>query len=158
MIGLQIVFCDGVPAHVAEIRILDTYAGQLSGTLTVGTKYRLASIEKKMKDLIRRKSKGYYYLEPELVDEATLRGLPDCQIKKLRKRTELGLCMKEHHLIATLHVADKDYCNIIEVHWFQTSKELAEKPLAELIQNAAWQLSFEKICVFCDREDWLDMY
>ena len=81
MSGISIIFKDGIPANVAEIHIVDTYMGQLAGTLTVGTMHRLAAISKKMADLRSGKAKGYYYLLPELVDEAALRDLSDSDIQ-----------------------------------------------------------------------------
>lgn len=158
MFGIYPAFKDGVSARVAELRILDTYDGQLAGTLTVGTQHRLPSIEHRMEALKAGKETGYYYLTPELVDEAELRGFGDTDSKELRKRTDLGCCLKEQHLVATLHVSDADYCHIIELHWFQTGKELGEKPLAVLIQEATGQLSFADIYPYCEHVDWLDMF
>lgn len=158
MTGINITLKDGTPARVAELHILDTYDGQLAGTLTVGTQHRLPSIERRMEELKAGKETGYYYLPPELVDEAELRGFCDMDSKELRKRTDLGRCLKEQHLVATLHISDADYCHIIELHWFQTGKELAEKPLAELIQEATGQLSFADIYPYCEHEDWLNMF
>lgn len=158
MSGISIIFKDGVSANVAELHIVDTYMGQLAGTLTVGTMHRLAAISKKMADLRSGKAKGYYYLLPELVDEATMRELSERDIQEISQYTCLGKCLKEQHLSAVLHIPDNDCCHIIEVHWFQTGRELAEKPLETLIQDAVKDLSFAAIAAYCEDIDWLDMY
>lgn len=158
MTGIHVTLGDGTPASVAEIRILDTYDGQLAGTLTVGTEHRLLNIKRLMEELKDGKKTGYYYLTPELVEESVLRGLSNGESKRLRKRTHLGLCLKEQHLVATLHISHPDYCHIIQMHWFQTGKELAEVPLTTLIQQAVGQLSFAELYPYCEHEDWLDMF
>ena len=145
--GINLTFKDGVQARVAELRIFDTYAGMLAGTLTVGTQHRLPSIRRKMKDLKEGKARGYYYPEPELVEEG--------ELYRVRRH---GKCLKEQHLVATLHISDPDYCHIIELHWFQTGKELAEKPLTSLIQDVVAQLNFDELLPYCEHEDWLDMF
>ncbi len=158
MTGIYLTFKDGAQARVDEFRILDTYAGQLAGTLTVGTLHKLPAIKGMMQDLKEGKAMGYYYPEPELVDEAQLRGFSEHDIKSVRSRTKLDKCLKEQHLVATLHISDPDYCHIIKLHWFQTGKELAETPLVALIQNMVGQLTFEELYPYCEHEDWLDMY
>ena len=158
MFGIYPAFKDGISARMVELRILDTYAGQLAGTLTVGTRHQLPRITRKMQDLETGKETGYFYLPVFLVDEAELRGFSERDCKELRDHTDLGKCLKEQHLVATLHVSDKDYCHIIEMHWFQTGKELAEKPLVTLIQEAVGQVSFEEFYPYCEHVDWLDMY
>lgn len=158
MTGLNITFKDGASARVAELRILDTYDGQLAGTLTVGTQHRMSYIKQKMKELKAGKETGYLYLPVELVDEAELRGFSNKDCKELRKHTDLDKCLKEQHLAAKLHISDADYCHIIEIHWFQTGKELASTPLAKLIQDSVGALSFADIYPFCEHVDWFDMY
>lgn len=158
MTGLCITLADGIPAPVAEIRILDTYAGQLAGTMTVGTRHQILAYAALMDELESGKRNGYYYIPPELVDEVDLRGIPDKEAERIRLHTELGKCLKEEHLIATLHIPDKDFCHIIDVHWFQTGQELAWRPLASLIQDAVGRLSSKELLPFCEHVDWLDMY
>jgi len=158
MTGIYITLKDGISARVEELRILDTYAGQLAGTLTVGTRHRLPVIKHKMAALKAGKERGYFYPEPELVDEAVLRGLSESDIDYVRSHTDLGLCLKEQHLVATLHMSDDDFCHIIKVHWFQTGKELACKPLVKLIRETVEELSFEELYPYCEHVDWLDMY
>ena len=158
MTGINVTFKDGVHASVAALQIQDTYVGQMAGTLTVGTQHRLPSIEHRMEALKAGKETGYYYLPPELVDEAELRGFTEKDSEYLRNHTDLGGCLKEQHLIATLHISDPDYCHIIELHWFQTGKELATTPLVTLIQESVGLLSFADIYPYCQHEDWLDMF
>lgn len=158
MTGMHVTFKDGVHASVAELQIQDTYAGQMAGTLTVGTQHRLPRIAQKTQELEAGKETGYFYLPVQLVDEAELRGLADKDCKYLRSHTDLGMCLKEQHLIATLHISDPDYCHIIDLYWFQTGKELASTPLVKLIQEAVDQLAFADIYPYCYHEDWLDMF
>jgi len=158
MTGIHVNFKDGISASVAELQIKDTYAGQMAGTLTVGTQHRLPRIERKMQELVAGKETGYYYLPTKLVDEAELRGLTEKDCKYFRNRKDLGKCLKEQHLIATLHISDPNNCHIIDLHWFQTGKELASTPLVTLIQEAVNQLSFADIYSYCQHEDWLDMF
>ena len=47
---------------------------------------------------------------------------------------------------------------IIDLHWFQTGKELASTPLVKLIQEAVDQLAYADIYPYCQHEDWLDMF
>lgn len=160
MTGMNVNTRDEILANVVSLQITDTYVGQLAGTMTVGTQHRLLSIEEKMKEA--RDSampSGYYYITPELVDEAELRGLSDREIQTLSNHGSLGKCIKEHHLKAVLHFRhDADCCHILELHWFQTGKELAEKPLVTLIQEAVGQLCFEELYDFCHHEDWEDLF
>ena len=158
MTGIHIILKDGVRARVDKVLILDTYAGQLAGTLTTGTKYRLSEIKQRMDDLKSGKAKGYYYLEPELVDEAQLCGFSEQEARSLRRRTDLGKCLKEQYIVVTLHIYDDDYCNIIDLHWFQTGRELYLNPLVALISDAATKVSFEELYPYCEHVDWFDMY
>lgn len=158
MTGIYITLKDGIRARVENIRIVDTYAGQLAGTLTVGTRHQMSDIIHRMRELKAGKEKGYYYLQPELVDEAVLRGLTKNDLTYLHRRTDLGMCLKDQHLVATLHMSDSDYCHIIEIHWFQTSMELAGTPLVALMQDAVRDLSYEELYPYCEHEDWLDMF
>lgn len=76
-----------------------------------------------------------------------------------KKGRDFGKCMKEQHLIGTLHIhGNEDFCQILNVHWSQTGNELAEKPLATLIQDTIGELIFEDICDCYIHEDWLDMF
>lgn len=155
MTGIHVTLKDGVSARVAEIAIIDTYEGQLAGTMTVGTRFRLPAIAVMMKEQKDGSQTRCYYLPPELVDEAELRGIPGGEAERIRRHTELGKCLKEQHIAATLHFSDEDYCHIIEVHWFQNGRELAEKPLPLLIQEAIGQLSFEgQLYPCCEHVDW----
>ena len=156
MTGLQVTFKDGIPAHVAEIHILGTNDGQLAGTMTGGTRHRIRAYAELMKDLLAKA--GVVLERPELVDEAQLRGIPEEEVEYIRRHTELGLCLKELHLVATLHVTDEDYCHIIRIHWLQTGRELAGTPLAALVQDVVGRLSFGELHPFFEHVDWLEMY
>lgn len=160
MTGINVTTRDEVLANVVSLEITDTYVGQLAGTMTVGTQHRLPSIEKMMKEARGAAMPcGYYYITPELVDEAELRGLSDREIQTLGNHGSLGKCLKEQHLTAVLHFRhDADFCHILKLHWFQTGKELAEKPLTALIQEAVGELFFEDLYDYCYHEDWLDMF
>lgn len=155
MTGFEVVLSDGIHARISEAHILDTYAGQLAGTMTVGTRHQLPGLISLMNELKAGRKKGCYFISPELVDEATLRDIPPAMAERIRRYTELAECLKEHHVVATLQVSDEDHCHIIEVHWFQTSRELSEKPLTLLIQEAVGQLSFEEqLYPCCEHVDW----
>lgn len=155
MTGIYITFRDGVTANVVKLVITGTYVGQLAGTMTAGTRHRLPDINEHIAAQRAGTTKGSYYLEPELVDEASLCDVPD----PLLNKRDFGKCLKELHLVATLHIlGDGDFCHILDAHWFQTGKELAEKPLVQIVQEAIGELLFEDIYDCCIHEDWLDMF
>ena len=158
MTGFEVVLSDGIHARISEAHILDTYAGQLAGTMTVGTRHQLPGLISLMNELKAGREKGCYFISPELVDEATLRNIPPAMAERIRRYTELAECLKEQHVVATLHISDKYYCHIVDVHWFQTGKELSEKPLAALIQEAVGKMSFKELYHYCEHVDWSDMY
>ena len=153
---LNITLADGVIAHVAEVNILDTYAGQLAGTMTVGTRHQVIAYANSIDEIKSGKKTGCFFLTPEFVAEANLRGISDREAERIRRHTYLGKCLKEQHIVATLHVSDKDYCHIIEMHWFQTGVELNEKPISTLSQQAVGWLSFEELYPYFEHVDWLD--
>lgn len=158
MTGMHITLRDGVPAFVEELQILSTYDGQLAGTLTVGTRHRLPAYEGMMEEARTGRRTGFYCLPPELVDEVELRGFSTKEAERIRGHTDLGKCLKELHLIADIHIHDSDQCHIIQIHWFQTGRELSEAPLSELIQKAVGSYSFAELHPYCEHVDWLDMY
>ena len=159
MVGLFFTLKDGTRVYVPEIRILETYDGMLAGTLTTGTRHRLPDIRKRMDDLKAGRETGYFYPEPELVDEAALKGLSPEEVEAEKRYEAYGKCLKEQHLVATLHFhADTDDCHILEFHWFQTAEELAATPILTLLSEALNPFSFADLYPYCEHVDWLDMY
>ncbi len=159
MTGINASFKDGISARITEIQIQDTYRGLLAGTFTVATRHRLLAIASQMDEIQNGAKKGYYYLAPELVDEAELRGLSNVEASSLRRRTEVGKCLKDMEIKATIQVSDEDYCHIIDLVWFQSGKELAETPVSTLVQNAVSSLTYNgEISKYTEDVDWLDMY
>lgn len=85
-------------------------------------------------------------------------GFSESDCEEIRSHTELGKCLKEQYLVATLNMSDSDFCHILEIHWFQTGKELAGKPIVTLIQEALGELTFEDLYPYCEHVDWSEMY
>lgn len=160
MTGINVTTRDECLANVVSLKITDTYIGQMAGTMTVGTQHRLPEIEESMKEAREAVMPcGYYYITPEFVDEVELRGLTDREIQTFSNHGSLGKCLKEQHLTAVLHFRhDADFCHILELHWFQTGEELAQKSLVTIIQEAVGQLRFEDLYDYCYHKDWLKMF
>lgn len=150
-------FKDGTPVRILSVNISETYGGLLAGTFTVATRHHIPCILARMEKLMSGKDKGYYCLPPELVDEAELRGLSPRAVAHLREHTKVDKCLKDQEVKAMLHVSNSEEFYTISLEWFQTSKELSEHSLAELIQGAVGQLTFEEIKDFCEVTDWGDL-
>ena len=127
-------FADQVIASVKSVSISDTYRGLLEGSLSSSTKnHYMPEIEERIALIETGRLKGIYCFEPELMDESEFWG------KDSR---------------AKLNIADKIGQYTIELEWYQSTRELNETPLTELVQKAVGQLKFEEIKRFCRFYDW----
>ena len=160
----NVKFSDGVQAAVDAVNITHTYAGVIEmGCFSAGTSFYLEEYEKR-RDLIESGSlKGYYCFEPELVDEVQWElvfkeggSAKDAEwVSHVR-----GKCFKDNKICVSLSIEAKDerrrYLGdyLITLEWYQSTKELMESPLPELIQRMADKLEFEAIKGFCNFESW----
>lgn len=134
-------FADQVIASVESVSISFTYAGLLEGRLSFGTAHHyLPEIEERMALIEAGRLKGFYCLEPELMDESEFWG-KDSGIE--------GKCLKDNAIKAKLNIFDKASQYTIVLEWYQSTRELTETPLPELVQNVAGKLKFEEIKPFC---------
>ena len=157
MTSMTAQFKDETPVRILSVNISETYGGLLAGTFTVATRHHIPCILARMEKLMSGKQKGYYCLPPELVDEAELRGLSHGEVERMLKHTTVDKCLKDQKVKAMPHVSAPDVFYTISLEWYQTSRELSEHPLPELIQGAVSQLTFEEIKDFCEVTDWGDL-
>ena len=142
-------FADQIVASVESVSISFTYIGVYEGKLSFGTKYRYMPEIKERRAMIEAgRLKGFYCFEPELMDESEFWG-KDSGIE--------GKCLKDNAIKATLKISEKAGQYTIVLEWYQSTKELIETPLAELVQKAAGKLKFEEIKPFCNYYDWEDI-
>ena len=142
-------FADQVIASVESVSIEFTYIGVLEGRLSYGTKYHYLPEIKKRRALIKAgRLKGFYCLKPELMDESEFWG-KDSGIK--------GKCLKDNAIKAKLNISEKEGQYSIVLEWHQSSRELSEAPLTELVQRAAGKLRFEDVKQYCRYNDWEDL-
>lgn len=142
-------FADQVVASVESVFISFTYIGVLEGRLSHGTKYHyLPEIEERRALIEAGRLKGAYCFEPELMDESEFWG-KDSGIE--------GKCLKDNAIKAKLNISEKAGQYTIVLEWYQSSKELTETPLTELVQKAAGKLKFEEIKPFCKYYDWEEL-
>ena len=161
---MKVKFSDGVPAAVYAVSITNTYAGVIEmKCFSAGTSHFLAEYEER-RDLIEAgRLKGYYCFEPELVDEVEWElvfkeggSAKDAEwVSHVR-----GKCFKDNKVCVSLSVEARDKRNgylgdyLITLEWYQSTKEMMESPLPELIQQMAGRLEFEAIKGFCKFESW----
>ena len=140
---------DQVIASVESVSIDFTYMGALEGSLSSGTQsHYLPEIEQRRALIEAGRLKGVYCFDPELIDESEFWG----DVSR-----ERGKCLKDFAVKAKLSISDKTGAFSIVLEWYQSSKELSESPLTELVQRAAGQLKFEDIKKYCKFYDWEDL-
>lgn len=142
-------FADQVIASVEGVSIEFTYIGVLEGRLSYGTKYHyLPEIEERRALIESGRLKGFDCFEPELMNENEFWG-EGCGIE--------GKCLKDNAIKAKLNISEKDGQYSITLEWHQSSRELSEVPLTELVQRAAGKLRFKDIKKYCRYNDWEDL-
>lgn len=138
-------FADHVIASVESVSISFTYVRLLEGKLSSATECYLPAIEER-RDLIEAgRLKGFYCFEPELMEEREFWG-QDNGIE--------GKCLKDNAIKAKLIVSEEAGQYSIVLEWYQSSKELAETPLTELVQKVAGKLRFKDIEKYCKFNYW----
>lgn len=160
----KVTFSDGIPAAVYAVSITHTYAGVIEmSCLSAGTRHYLAEYEER-RDLIEAgRLKGHYCFEPELIDEVLWElvfkeggSVEDAEWVSHVK----GKCFKDNKVCVSLSVEAMDKRHgylgdyLITLEWYQSTRELMESPLPELIQQMAGRLEFEAIKGFCKFESW----
>lgn len=143
-------FADRVVANVESINIEFTYKGLIEGWLSAGTRYYMAEIEERIALIEAGRLKGFYCFEPELMDEKEYYGDIDLPF-------ETKKCMKDNKVSAHLIISEKDAQYSITLEWYSSSRELAEKPLTEIVQDYVGRLRYFDVQMYCKKTDWEDL-
>ena len=158
---LTVKYSDGIIARVRSVSITYTYEGVIEcSCLSAGTGHFMADYEER-RDLIEAgRLKGYYCFEPELIDE--IRKDPIFKDSGSAKDIEwvtrnMGKCFKDNKLEVTVAVSETEGEYRITLEWYQTTRELAETPLAVLIQQMAGSMKYADIKQYCKFSDWEEL-
>ena len=143
-------FADRVIANVERVEISFTYTGLLEGTLSAGTRYYMAGIEERIALIEAGRLKGYYCFEPEMMDEQEYYGDIELPFKPRK-------CLKDNKVSAQLTISEKSAQYSITLEWYSSTKELSEKPLAEIVQEHAEMLKYFDVQQYCKVTDWEDL-
>ena len=138
----KVTFSDGIPAAVYAVSITHTYAGVIEmSCLSAGTRHYLAElIDEVLWELVFKE--GGSVEDAEWVSHVK------------------GKCFKDNKVCVSLSVEAMDKRNgylgdyLITLEWYQSTKELMESPLPDLIEQMAGRLEFEAIKGFCKFESW----
>lgn len=142
-------FADQVVAIVESVSISFTYMGSLEGRLSSITANRyMPEIEERRALIEAGRLKGFYCFAPELMDESEFWG-KDSGIE--------GKCLKDYAIKAKLNISAEEGQYSIILEWYQSSKELYEAPLTDLVQRAAGRLMFKDIKHYCRLYGWEDL-
>ena len=142
-------FADKVIANVESISISFTYIGLLEGRRSSITAYRyMPEIEERRAQIKSGRLKGFYCFAPELMDESEFWG-KDSGVE--------GKCLKDNAITAKLNISAEEGQYSIILEWYQSSKELSEAPLTDLVQRAAGRLRFKDIKYYCKFYEWEDL-
>ena len=137
-------FADQVIASVESVSLSSTYA-LMEGKLSSGTdRYLLPEIEERRALIEAGRLKGYYCFAPEFMDESEFWG--NDRIK--------GKCLKDIAVKAKLTVSEQSGYREIILEWHQSTKELTQTPLPELVQRAVGQLRYEDIKQYSTPHSW----
>ena len=141
-------FKDGVIASVEGVNICFTYSGLIEGRLSGATRHYMHEIKERRALIEAGKFKGFYCFEPEMMDEKEYYG--DIE---LPFRTEK--CLKDNKVSAKLSISEHCGQSSITLEWYSSTKELAEKPLAEIVQEHVGMLNYNgDISLYCKFNDW----
>lgn len=143
-------FADRVVAKVESINIEFTYKGLIEGWLSAGTRHYLAGIEERIALIEAGRLKGFYCFEPELMDEKEYYGDIDLPFKP-------GKCLKDNKVSAHLTISEKDAQYSITLEWYSSTRELAGKPLTDIVQEYVGKLRYFDIQMYCKKTGWDDL-
>lgn len=142
-------FADQVIASVESVAISFTYTGLIEGRLSSITAYHyMPEIEERRALIESGRLKGFYCFAPELMDESEFWG-KDSGVE--------GKCLKDNAIKAKLNISAEEGQYSIILEWYQSSKELSEAPLTDLVQSAAGRLMFKDIQQYCKFYEWEDL-
>ena len=142
-------FADQVVASVESVSISFTYIGSFEGRLSSITANRyMPEIEERRALIEAGRLKGFYCFPPELMDESEFGG-KDSGIE--------GKCLKDYAIKTKLNISAEEGQYSIILEWYQSSKELYEAPLTDLVQRAAGRLKFKDIKHYCRLYGWEDL-
>ena len=155
-------FADGMSVDVESVGITYTFQNVYeASSFSAVTDYLLSGYEER-RDLIEAgRLKGFYCFEPELIDEYRyeLEFGPDKSAESARWiKHYMGKCFKDNKMsvLLTWFDSEVDPCGVygITLEWYQTTRELSDTPLPELIQNMAGRLEFKEIKKYGKFIDW----
>lgn len=144
-------FKDGVTAIVEGVNTCFTYSGLIEGWLSGATRHYMRKIKERRALIEAGKLKGFYCFEPEMMDEKEYYG--DIE---LPFRTEK--CLKDNKVSAKLSLSEHCGQSSITLEWYSSTKELAEKPLAVIVQEHVGMLNYNgDISLYSKFNDWEDL-
>lgn len=153
---------DGKEAFVSTLQVRDTYEGFLEGTLEGMTRAVLERRAERMPlkepdrkvGVLRRvvpgrvlSPRGYYLLEPSFMPKEEFLGAKSAGEPG-------GLCLKDREICADLEISTKEGQYSIRVEWFQSTKEISEIPLTEIVNETISSLSLPDIKDYCRFMKW----
>ena len=143
-------FADRVIATVERVNIGFSYVGLIEGRLSSATRHYKAEIEERIALIEAGRLKGFYCFDPELMDEKEYYGDIDLPFKPEK-------CLKDNKVSAHLTISEEDAQYSITLEWYSSTRELAEKPLTEIVQEYAGKLRFFDVQMYCKKTDWEDL-
>lgn len=127
-------FKDGVIARVKEIELSYTYRGLINGPFCLCTRGILE----------RAKDEGVL-IEPEMVDDPLYNAF--CGNRPKDEHNNYGKCLEACKFKMLAVEESQRLCNkAIDVIWFEGFDSMNQKPLIELLQEAASKVEFGKHC------------
>lgn len=144
-------FKDGVIASVEGVNTCFTYSGLIEGRLSGATRHYMSKIEERIALIEAGRLKGIFCFEPELMDEKEYYGDVELPFKTEK-------CLKDNKVSAKLTISEHCGQSSITLEWYSSTKELAEKPLTEIVQEHVGRLTYEgNISLYCKFNDWDDL-
>lgn len=149
------------PAEVMGVEIKYTYENVIEAQcFSAGTDHYLSAYEERRELIEAGKLKGFYCFEPELIDEYRneIRFGPDNSAESVQLiKHYMGKCFKDNKISALLTFDEPDGQYAITLEWYQTTRELSEKPLVSLIQEMAGRLKYLDIKKYCKFTGWSEL-
>lgn len=143
-------FADQVNARIDSVNISYTYSGLIEGYYSGGTRHFLKRLKKRMEQIKSGEILGVYCFEPELVDEEEYYHVKPPFLLR-------GKCFKDNQVSASLTISEKDAQYSITLEWYYSTRELAERPLVEIVQEYVGLLRYSDIQMYCKKTDWEDL-
>jgi hypothetical protein len=138
-------FADNVTAYVENVTISYTYIHLIEGRFSSASISLLQRLEERVDLIESGKLKGVYCFKPDWMDESEVWG-PEWGL--------VGKCLKDNIIKAKVNMPEDKGQYTIELEWYQSTNELSETPLVELVQRAVSKLKYKDIKKYCRLIDW----